>query len=69
MRGSGDTRPTLAQLTILKSIGSRFLELNVDKDKGFIVAVLVRVKYELASDDEEHCYCNENDSLWNQFSW
>ena len=66
--GSGCTRPTLVHLTILKLIGVGLLELSVHKDKRGNVTDLARVKWELDSDDDEHCYFYENDSSWNQLS-
>ena len=54
LHGSGWTRPTLAQCTILKSIGSRLLDLSSDKDKRGSATDLVRVKWELTSNNDEH---------------
>ena len=70
MRRSGFTRITLLQFTILKLIGVELLNLSVDKYKrGSAKDFLVRFKWTLSSDDDEHFYCYENDSFWNHFSW
>ena len=69
LRGISHTRPTLTQLTILKLIGIGSLKLSIGKEKRVSMTDLVRDKLALASDDDEYCYCYENDSLRNQLSW
>ena len=40
-----------------------------DREKRGSATNLVQFKCSLASDDYEHFYFHENDSLWSQLSW